>query len=154
MKEWTPRGASLAALGWATANRDVLGGLIRCPARDYLLYCLNVIVRNCGKLYYVRGVWNRDDQQVPDYKAGQRVLRVDTCDASVEDSNVRDLLGKAVGAEYQGSTTLKEQRYKRRQQRQGLAGEGCRSSILREYHAGGAAVGETTATSGTCWFVV
>ena len=71
VKEWTPRGASLAALGWATANRGVLGGAIRCPARVYLLYCLNVIVRNCGKLYYVRGVWNRDDQQVPNYKAGQ-----------------------------------------------------------------------------------
>ena len=64
-------GASLAALGWATANRGVLGGAIRCLARDNLLYCLNVIVRNCGKRYYVRGVWNRDDQQVPDYKAGQ-----------------------------------------------------------------------------------
>ena len=71
VKEWTPGGASLAALGWATANRGVLGGPIRCPARDYLLCCLNVIVRNCRKLYYVRGVWNRDDQQVPDYKAGQ-----------------------------------------------------------------------------------
>ena len=84
----------------------------------------------------------------------QRVLKVDTCDDPVEDSNVRDLLGKAVRAAYQGSTTLKEQRYKRRQQRQGLAGGSCRSSILWEYHAGGAAVGETTATSGTCWFVV
>ena len=49
----------------------VLGGAIKGPARDYLLYCLNVIVRDCGKRYYVRGVWNRDDQQVPDYKAGQ-----------------------------------------------------------------------------------
>ena len=86
----------------------------------------------------------------------QRVLRVDTCDDPVEDSNVRDLLGKAIGAAYQGSSTLKEQRYKlkRRQQRQGRASRGCGSSILREYHAGGAAVGETTATSGTCWFVV
>ena len=64
-------GASLAALGRATVNRGVLGGAIRCPARDYLLYCLNIIVRNCGKQYYVRGVWNRDDQQVPGYKAGQ-----------------------------------------------------------------------------------
>ena len=72
VKEWTPGGgASLTALGWATANRGVLGGAIKGPARDYLLYCLNVIVRDCGKRYYVRGVWNRDDQQVPDYKAGQ-----------------------------------------------------------------------------------
>ena len=111
-----------------------------------------------------------------------RVLSVDTCDDPVEDSNVRDLLGKAVGAAYQGiyyaegaavqektatlgtccmvetvgaayqgSSTLKEQQFKRRQQCQGLAGEGCRSSILREYHAGGAAVEEMTAMSGTCW---
>ena len=64
-------GASLTALVWATANRGVLGGAIKGPARDYLLYCLNVIVRDCGKRYYVRGVWNRDDQQVPYYKAGQ-----------------------------------------------------------------------------------
>ena len=71
VKEWTPKGASLAALGWATANRGVLGGPIRWPARDYLLCCLTVIGRNCRKLYYVRDVWNRDDQQVPDYKAGQ-----------------------------------------------------------------------------------
>ena len=65
-------GASLTALGWATANRGMLGGaILRAPARDYLLYCLNVIVSDWGKRYYVRGVWNRDDQQVPDYKAGQ-----------------------------------------------------------------------------------
>ena len=81
----------------------------------------------------------------------QRVLRVDTCDDPVEDSNVRDLLVEAVGAAYQGSTTLKEQRYKRRQQRQGLAGRGCRSSISGKYYAEGAAVQEKTATSGTCW---
>ena len=91
----------------------------------------------------------------------QRVLRVDTCDDPVEDSNVRDLLVEAVGAAYQGSTTLKEQRYKRRQQRQGLAGRSCRSSISGEYYAEGAAVQEKTATrvtipwktatSGTCW---
>ena len=41
----------------------------------------------------------------------QRVLRVDTCDDPVEDSNVRDLLG-----------------------------EGCRSSISGEYYTEGAAV--------------
>ena len=41
-------GASLTALGWATANRGVLGGPIRWPARDYLLCCLTVIVRNCS----------------------------------------------------------------------------------------------------------
>ena len=39
-------------------------------AQQGIICCLNVIVRNCGKRYYVRGVWNRDDQQVPDYKAG------------------------------------------------------------------------------------
>ena len=83
----------------------------------------------------------------------QRVLRVDTCDDPVEDSNVRDLLVEAVGAAYQGSTTLREQRYKRRQQRQRLAGRGCRSSISGEFYAEGAAVQEQTATSGTCWFV-
>ena len=53
------------------------------------------------------------------------------------DSNVRDLLVEAVGAAYQGSTTLKEQQYKKRQQRQGLAGRGCRSSISGEYYAEG-----------------
>ena len=63
--------ASLTALGWATANRGVLGGAMKGPARDYLLYCLKVIVSGWGKRYYVRGVWNRDDQQVPYYKAGQ-----------------------------------------------------------------------------------
>ena len=51
----------------------------------------------------------------------QRALRVDTCDDPVEDSNVRDLLVEAVGAAYQGSTTLKEQQWERRQQREGLA---------------------------------
>ena len=51
----------------------------------------------------------------------QRVLRVDTCDDPVEDSNVRDLLVEAVGAAYQG------------------------------FYAEGAAVQEQTATSGTCW---
>ena len=81
----------------------------------------------------------------------QRVPRVDTCDDPVEDSNVRDLLGKAVGAAYQGNTTLEEQRYKRRQQRQGLAGRSYRSSISGEFYAEGAAVQEETATSGTCW---
>ena len=81
----------------------------------------------------------------------QRVLRVDMCDNQVEDSNVRDLLGKAVGAAYQGSTTLKEQRYKRRQQRQGLAGRGCGSSISGKFYTEGAVVQEKTATSGTCW---
>ena len=40
-------------------------------SKDYLLCCLTVIVRNCRKLYYVRDVWDRNDQQVPDYKAGQ-----------------------------------------------------------------------------------
>ena len=59
----------------------------------------------------------------------QRVLRVDTCDDPVEDSNVRDLLVEAVGAAYRGSTTLKEQGCKRRQQCQGLASRSCRSSI-------------------------
>ena len=82
------------------------------------------------------------------------VQRVDTCDDPVEDSNVRDLLVEAVGAAYQGSTTLKEQRCKRRQQRQGLAGRGCGSSISGEFCAEGAAVQEKAATSGTCWFVV
>ena len=38
-----------------------------------------------------------------------------------------------------------------RQQRQGLAGRGCRSSISGKYYAEGAAVQEKTATSGTCW---
>ena len=75
---------------------------------------------------------------------------MDTCDDPVEDSNVRDLLVEAVGAVYQGSTTLREQWYKRRQQRQGLAGRGCRSSISGEFYAEGAAVQEETATSGTC----
>ena len=82
----------------------------------------------------------------------QRVLRVDTCNDPVEDSNVRDLLVEAVGAAYQGSSTLKEQQYKRRQQRQGLAGGGCGSSISGEFYAEGAAVQEKTATSGTCWW--
>ena len=49
----------------------MLGGPIRWPARDYLLCCLTVIVRNCRKLYYVRDVSDRNDQQVPDYEAGQ-----------------------------------------------------------------------------------
>ena len=92
--------------------------------------------------------WSRDSDG---RDCVQRVLRVDTCDDPVEDSNVRDLLGKAVGAAYQGSTTLKEQRYKRRQQRQGLAGRGCGSSISGEFCAEGAAGQEETATSGTCW---
>ena len=52
----------------------------------------------------------------------QRVLRVDTCDDPVEDSNVRDLLVRS-----------------------------CRSSISGEYYAEGAVVQEKTATSGTCW---
>ena len=76
---------------------------------------------------------------------------MDTCDDPVEDSNVRDCWGSAVGAAYQGTTTLKEQWYERRQQRQGLAGRGCGSSISGEFYAEGAAVQEETATSGTCW---
>ena len=71
MDPWGGGGASLTALVWATANGGVLGGAIKGPARDYLSYCLNVIVSDWRKRYYVRGAWNRDDQQVPDYKAGQ-----------------------------------------------------------------------------------